>query len=212
MREIAASNRYVYEAARRHPDRILGFGWVDPHLGIHQMKDEIRRCAEEYGFHGVKLNGAQNSFYIDSPTLALPLIEAIAATGRLLAFHIGTDAYEATHPYRLGKIASMFPDTQILMVHTGGVGFSDLSSAAIEVITQHPNITGIGSALRHVNVLKALKSLGAHRICFGSDFPFNLMYVEVAAYRALMDGELTEAEQGLVWSGNIARLIGLDVS
>ncbi|MBK8023532.1 MAG: amidohydrolase family protein [Chloroflexi bacterium] len=101
----------------------------DPHLGLPAMCDEIRRCVEEYGFFGVKLNGAQNEFYIDDPDLSLPLIEAIAATGKLLAFHIGTDAYEATHPDRLGRIARLFPEAILLMVHIGGVGFHDLSNA-----------------------------------------------------------------------------------
>lgn len=209
MREIAESNRYVYDATRQHPDRILGFGWVDPHLGSERMKDEARRCIEEYGFYGIKLNGAQNSFYIDDAKMSLPLIEYIASMGTMLAFHIGTDAYEATHPYRMGKIARMFPDTPMFMIHTGGVGFADLSTAAIEVIREHPNITGIGSAIRHVNVLKAIKALGADRICFGSDFPFNIMRVEVAAYRALMDDELSEADQQLIWAGNIQRLLKL---
>lgn len=209
MREIAPANRYVYEATRAHPDRFLGWGWVDPHLGLTSQHDEIRRCVEEYGFFGVKLNGAQNEFYIDDPVQSLPLIETIAASGKMLAFHIGTDAYEATHPYRLGKIARLFPDTPILMIHMGGVGFHDLSNAAIEVIAANPNILGVGSALRHVNVLNALKTLGADRVAFGSDTPFNLMHVEVAAYRALMDGELSAAEQAQVMSGNLARLHGL---
>jgi hypothetical protein len=208
MREIGPSNRYVYEATCLHPDRIIGFGWVDPHLGFDRMKDEIKRCVEEYGFYGIKLNGAQNNFVIDSPQV-LPLIEEIAKTGKLLAFHVGTDAFEATHPSRLARIAQMYPETQILMVHVGGVGFTDISDSAIEVIAQHSNIIGIGSALRPVKVLKALQRLGADRICFGSDYPFNFMHVEVAAYRALMDGELCMEQQELVWSGNIARLLQL---
>lgn len=209
MREIAPSNRYVYEAMRDYPDRILGFGWVDPHLGVERMKDEIKRCVEEYGFYGIKLNGAQNSFYIDDPKMSLPLIEAVAKTGKHLAFHIGTDAYEATHPYRLGKIAKLFPDTHMFMIHMGGVGFADLSNAAVEVIADNPNITGIGSALRHIHVLTAIKKLGAHRVCFGSDTPFNLMHVEVAAYKALMDGELSINDQNFVMAGNVIRLLGL---
>ena len=208
MREIAPSNRYVYEASRQHPDRIIGFGWVDPHLGFDQMKDEIKRCVEEYGFYGIKLNGAQNNFVIDSPQVR-PLIEEVVKTGKLLAFHIGTDAFEATHPSRLAHIAKAYPETQILMVHVGGVGFADISDSAIDVIAQYPNVTGIGSALRPTNVLKAIKRLGATRICFGSDYPFNLTHVEVAAYRALMEGELSADEQELVWSGNIMRVLNL---
>lgn len=212
MREIAASNRYVYEAAQRYPNRLFGFGWVDPHLGMETMKDEIKRCIEEYGFYGVKLNGAQNSFYIDSPTMALPLIEAVAKMGKPLAFHIGTDAYEATHPFRLAKIAAQFPETEILMIHMGGVGFADVSNAAIEVIAAHPNVTGIGSNIRHINVLKAIKHLGAERICFGSDYPFNLMHVEIAAYKSLIEGECSTEDQQMIWSGSISRVLQLDTN
>ncbi len=210
MREVGPSNRYIYEAMQAHPDRILGFGWVDPWLGIDKMKDEIKRCVEEYGFYGIKLNGAQNMFYIDDPQMSLPLIETIAKTGKMAAFHIGTDAYDATHPYRLAKIARLFPEMQIFMIHVGGVAYHDLSRAAIEVIEENPNITGIGSALKPASVLQALRRLGAERICFGSDTPFNLMHVELAAYRALMDGELTQAQHELVLAGNVQRLLNLN--
>ena len=57
-----------------------------------------RRCIHQYGFHGVKLNGAQNDFFLDDPKLSMPLVEEIAKTGKLLAFHCGVDAYEQTHP------------------------------------------------------------------------------------------------------------------
>lgn len=209
LRHVQVANRYIYDTMRQHPDRILGFGWVDPHLGIDAMRDEVRRCVEDYGFYGVKLNGAQNRFYIDDPVLALPLVTAIAATGKVLAFHIGTDAFDATHPFRLGKIAQQFPDTAILMIHMGGVGHHDLTNAAIEVAEAHPNLTLVGSAVRSIPILKAIKRLGAHRVCFGSDTPFELMHVEVAKYRALLGGEVSPAEQAQVMGGNVARLLGL---
>lgn len=210
MRDIRDGNRYVYEAMHSHPDRILGVGWADPHLGIDPMRDEIRRCVEEYGFFGVKLNGAQNSYYIDDLQLSLPLVEEIAKFETVLAFHIGTDAYEQTHPFRLAKIARRFPETPILMVHMGGVGFHDLSNAAIETAEAHPNITLIGSAVRSNPILKAIKQLGASRVCFGSDTPFEFMHVELAKYRALLDGEITPEDMALVMGGNIVRLFGLD--
>jgi predicted TIM-barrel fold metal-dependent hydrolase len=211
LREIAESNSYVYQATQQHPARILGFGWVDPHLGLDRAKDDIERCIYEYGFHGVKLNGAQNCFYIDDPILSLPLVEEIAKTGKLLAFHVGTDAYETTHPFRVAKIARMYPEVQILMVHMGGVAHRDLSDAAIEMAQECPNLTLIGSAVRPRAILKAIKTLGADRVCFGSDTPFELMHVEVAKYNALLEGEVTLEEKRLIMSGNIARLLKLDL-
>lgn len=209
MREVTPSNRYVYDAMKQYPDRILGFGWVDPNLGVERMKDEVKRCVDEYNFFGIKLNGAQNYFYIDDPALSLPLVEEIAKTGKMLAFHIGTDAYEATHPFRLAKIARMFPETQMFMIHMGGVGFHDLSNAAIEVLAENPNITAIGSAIRPQPILEAIKTVGAHRVCFGSDTPFELMHVELAKYHALLDGEISAEEKHNVMAGNVMRLLDL---
>jgi predicted TIM-barrel fold metal-dependent hydrolase len=210
MREIDDSNAYVYEATQRYPDRILGFGWADPHLGLEDSKETIRRCIDDYGFHGVKLNGAQNSYYIDDPKLSLPLVEEIAKTSKLLAFHVGTDAYETTHPFRVAKVARMFPELRILMVHMGGVAHHDLSNAAIEIARECPNLFLVGSGVRSRAILKAIKTLGADRVCFGSDTPFELTHVEVAKYHALLDGEVTAQEKQLIMAGNIARLVRLD--
>ena len=211
MREIAESNAYVHQAMQQHPERILGFGWADPRLGLDKAKEAVRRCIYDYGFYGVKLNGAQNSFYIDHPDISLPVVEEIAKTGKLLAFHVGTDAYETTHPFRVAKIARMFPEVQILMVHMGGVAHHDLSNAAIEMAQECSNLTLVGSAVRTRAIIKAIKTLGAYRVCFGSDTPFELMHVEVAKYNALLDGEVTSEEKQMVMAGNIARLMGLDI-
>lgn len=210
MREVGPANAYVTRAMRDHPDRILGFGWADPHLGVDRAKDGVRRCIEEYGLYGVKLNGAQNSFYVDDPALSLPLVEEIAARNSILAFHVGADAFEHTHPFRVAKVARQFPDLPILMVHMGGVGHADLTDAAIEFAGQCPNLTLIGSAARTGAILKAVRTLGADRLCFGSDTPFELMHVELARYNAMLEGVLPPEEEPLVMGGNIARLFGLE--
>ena len=208
-REIDEANAYVYRAMKAHPDRILGFGWADPNLGVDKARQTVRRCLQEYGFYGVKLNGAQNSFFIDEPNLSLPVIEEIAKTGKLLAFHVGADAPEHTHPFRVAKIARMYPDLMILCVHMGGVGHHDLSAAMIEFARECPNLQLIGSAVGEISVLNAIRALGAGRVSFGSDTPFALMHVRLAMYRALVEDEFTEEQRAAILGGNIARLLGL---
>jgi uncharacterized protein len=208
FRDMDLGNRYIFESVKRFPDSILGFGWVDPHYGVEKAREVVRRCIDEYGFYGVKLNGAQNEFYIDSD-ISLPVIEEIARTGKILAFHIGTDAYESTHPFRLGKIAAQFPETPILAVHMGGVAMNDLTNAMIEVAALHSNITLIGSAVKTRAIVKAIKTLGANRVCFGSDTPFDPMHVEVARYFAILSDLVTELDKNAVMGENIGRLFGL---
>ncbi|HHV97183.1 MAG TPA: amidohydrolase family protein [Clostridiaceae bacterium] len=207
MREIDTLNRYIYEASIKYQDRILGFGWVDPHFGIEKSKDAIKRCIYEYGFYGIKLNGAQNSFFIDDPVMSMPLIEEVAKTGRVLAFHVGADDYERTHPYRVGKIARMYPEIDILMVHMGGAAFNDISSAAIEIAKEYKNITLIGSAIRTRSIIKAIRELGTERICFGSDTPFEIMHVEVARYNSILDDVVDKQGKKNIMGGNIARIL-----
>ena len=209
MRKIDASNEYIYQATKQHPDRILGFGWADPHLGVEKAKDTVRKCVYEYGFPGVKLNGAQNEFYIDDPVMSVPVIEEIAKAGKLLALHVGADAFEQTHPFRVAKIARQFPETQILVVHMGGVAVPDLCNATIEMSQECPNLTLIGSKANAFAILRAIEVLGSSRVCFGSDTPHTLMHVELAWYNALLDGEVSEEDKYNVMAGNVLRLLHL---
>ncbi len=210
MRKIDKANEYVYAAMRKNPDRILGFGWVDPNLGVEKAKKCVKRYISEYGFYGIKMNGAQNNFFIDDPHLSIPVIEEIADTGTTLALHVGADAYDRTNPFRVAKIAAKFLKLQILMVHMGGVAFDDLTNASIEVAKDYPNLTLIGSGVRTIPILKAIKTLGSTRVCFGSDTPFELMNVEVARYKALLE-DMPENDQFNILAGNIARLLNLNL-
>jgi len=209
MREIDGSLRYIHECIQKRSDRLIGFGWVDPHLGLEKCRETIKRCLGEYGFHGIKLNGAQNSFYIDDEDLALPLVEEIAKAGTVLALHIGADEYDFTHPYRAGKLAELYPDLPILIVHMGGAGKPDLARPCVEMAAKHPNMTLIGSNVDFIRVKSAIESLGAQRVCFGSDTPFSIMHADVAAYQAFLSDYFTEDEQRLVMGGNIARVLRL---
>ena len=206
--EIDAGNAYVVQAMRAHPDRILGFGWADPNLGVDRAIADAQR-AIEHGCYGVKLNGAQNGYPIDDPHLAMPVIEAIARMDTVLALHVGADAPDFTHPARVATIARAFPELRILVVHMGGAAFHDLSAAAIAVAQEHPSLTLVGSAVRAIPILTAVRTLGAERVCFGSDTPFELMHVELAKYRALLESEISAPDLDMVLGGTIARVLRL---
>jgi predicted TIM-barrel fold metal-dependent hydrolase len=206
-KNIEPENQAVCEAVRRYPDRLIGFGWANPRLGAKRAHAAIQRCFEECGLAGIKFNGAQDDYVIDGVAI-LPFIEEAAAYGKPVAFHIGADFYENTHPYRLGCIAGRFPELPILMVHMGGAGTPALDRAAIEVAYAHPNITLVGSAIDERAILRAIAALGPGRLCFGSDTPFGLMHVQLAKYNALLRDH-DQAARDRILGGNLARLVGL---
>lgn len=205
-KNIEPENEAVYQASRAHPDRFIGFGWTNPRLGYDRALKAIQRCIDDYGFQGIKLNGAQDDYVIDDEHLVLPLIEEVARRGKIIAFHIGADFPENTHPTRLGNIAQRFPKTTFFMIHMGGAAFPALERAAIEVAAQHPNIHIIGSAIHERAILQAIDVLGYERISFGSDMPFFLNHARLALYKAILRDYPDGAVKAIL-GGNLQRLL-----
>lgn len=170
VEDVSESNAYIYEASLKNP-RIIPFGWVNIREGLEKAKQDVRTCLIEYGFKGVKLNGAQNEYHIDCEE-ALEVIQLISDLGGMVAFHIGADYPEYTSPKRAQSVAKKFPHMPILMVHMGGAGEPDVSSEVIEAAKDNPNMHLIGSAISVNKVKNAIDVLGASRVMFGSDTPF----------------------------------------
>ena len=207
MRGIEEATQYVRRAAEKFPERLLPFGWVDPHFPMEECMSLCRRCLYDYDFFGVKFNGAQNSFNMERYEQIAPLIDEIAKAGKVIAFHVG-DENNDTHPVKIAEIAKRWPQLNILMVHMGGAA-SNMENACIEVAAQYSNMYLVGSSVDYPYVLKAIRTLGADRVMFGSDMPFSMMEADAAGYRAFLDAYCTETEKKLVMGGNAVRLLHL---
>lgn len=204
--DVAESNQYLYENSKKYP-KMLPFGWANPREGLEKAQDDICRCLEEYGFCGVKLNGAQNAYLIDSPE-AMKLAEEIAKRNGIIAFHIGVDEPDFTNPKRAEKVAKAFPEIPILMVHMGGAGTPDCSDLVIEIAKDNPNMTLVGSSIEVSKVEKAIRLLGAKRVMFGSDLPFACLPECLANYKRMLSAFEAGTARDVLWS-NAARLFQL---
>ncbi len=71
---------------RKFPDRLIGFCWADPHLGQAAI-DEVRRCARDLGYRGLKLHPVYQQFAFDQPVV-YPLIEAAQELGLPVTAHL----------------------------------------------------------------------------------------------------------------------------
>lgn len=200
--DVDAQNAYIARMARVHTGRLMPMGWVDPRKTARSdLRGCIRRQREEYGFHGVKLNGAQNFYDLADEMLVLPAAEEIARAGGLMAFH--SDAGENTHPDKVAAIAARYPEVPVLLVHMGVTA----CEAAVQAAVRCPNITLIGSGMkdyRHVDMARQI--LGAKRVCFGSDAPFGSMETVLAQYRQVL-ADAAEEERTQILGGNLLELM-----
>ena len=165
------SNRYIYESSKKFP-RMVPFGWVMLPGRVQESIDETIRCLEEYGFYGVKINGSQNKHNIDDDD-SLKIIDLVAKAGKVIAFHVGAEAPVFTDPARAARIAKLYPELRIIMVHMGGVIEPDMSEKVIAAAKESPNMMLVGSSIPLPRVANGIRTLGADRIMFGSDQPYH---------------------------------------
>lgn len=207
--DVAESNKYVYDNSKIYPI-FYPFGWTNVREGVDKDIDDAKRCLFDYGFRGVKLNGAQNDYPIDTPE-AMRVCEVIAGAGGIIAFHIGDDIPDNTSTTRASNIAAAFPDTTILMVHMGGrgVNYKDRSRDVVDAALKNPNMILIGSEIGIDKIKYAIDTLGPERVMYGSDSPFSKTVDALSDYSQLL-ADYDEDIKELIMYKNALRVFGID--
>jgi uncharacterized protein len=169
-------NDYVAEYVARDPARLIGFGAVDPSDG--GAVDELERMKGDLGLVGCKLG----PIYQDVDPLGAEFLRVCEALERLelpMLIHQGTTFARAgsllqARPILLDEIALRHPRLKIVIAHVGHPWLDD----AIAVVRRHPYVFADVSGLvpRRWQLYQALVSAVeyrvAHKLLFGSDFPF----------------------------------------
>jgi predicted TIM-barrel fold metal-dependent hydrolase len=193
---LLAANRYIHQAARRHPVRIIPAGWTDPKaLGVERACRLAGICVGEFGFGVVKMNPAQNRYPIDSD-MVLEVVDTIVGLGAVPAFHYGADT-PFTPAEGLARVAARHPDHPVIGVHMGGGGAAfveadELYQRSRALGLEHPNLHFVLSAKRDTHIesdLITYRLAGppfAHNLSFGSDAPYGRVSWNFGGARAML--------------------------
>ena len=57
------TNDYIAEVQEKHPKRVIGFAYINPHLGATK---ELWRSILDLGLRGIKIHPEVNCFTVDS--------------------------------------------------------------------------------------------------------------------------------------------------
>lgn len=175
-------NDHIAGAVRKHPDVFLGFGIIDPWQG-KVASNEIRRCREELGLHGIgEFNPARQHFY-PNDTRFYPLWEEAQKLGMPLLFHTGMAGAGAGTPGGMGvklkygrpiyldDIAADFPELTVISAHPSWPWQDESLAMARHKSNVYIDLSGWApkyfprELAHHVNTLLQDKAL------FGSDWP-----------------------------------------
>ena len=194
-------NRMVYEAVCEFPTRLVGFAWINPKFGNASRK-LAQKCIEEYGFKGLKMHPAFDSFSPLDEKLVFPIMEMASDWNIPVLFHTGDPPGSA--PMLFLPLAERFPSVPIILAHMG----YRLVEDAIFVAQRAPHVYLDTAENTPIAVAQGVRQLGAERILFGSDTPYHMMEIEAAKITCLPT--ITEEEKALVMGKNIARILNLE--
>lgn len=207
----AEANDYVAAAVRRYPDRLTGFGVVQP-LDPEAVR-EVTRCAE-LGLAGIgEMNADAQGWGLLDDSVD-PVVRACVGVGMPWTLHcsepVGREyrGKGTSTPDRVVAFAQRHPDLTLICAHLGGglplYAHIPEVRAACELL--HFD-TAAQPFVYEASVYRALvDGIGAERILLGSDHPL----LDVSRYLAALDEAGIETTgRDLITGGNAVRLLRL---
>ena len=208
------TNDYIMESVSKYPDRLVGFGMVDP-----RWKDapaEIERCAKG-GLRGIgELMPHLQGFDLGYKGLMKPLVEAVEKHDMIILTHSSEPVGHIypgkgnVFPEMLHRFIINFPNARIVCAHWGGgLPFYALMP---EVGRAFKNVwfdTAASPFIYKYDIFpRAVEIVGVEKILFGSDFPLITQKRIITGLneKTSLSGEVKDRILG----GNAFTLLGFD--
>jgi predicted TIM-barrel fold metal-dependent hydrolase len=170
VEDYRATHDEIGAAVRSHPDRLAGAACLNPFVPEPLFRDEVRRCAQEFGFRVMKFQPQYQPLNPISSRSAF-YFETAFENGMALVCHTGSGVPFAL-PSAFMIPARNFPELKFVLAHCGGGGV--LLIDAITAAVFCPNIYLELSTLMPHHVLEVLTHVPASRLMIGSDLPESL--------------------------------------
>jgi predicted TIM-barrel fold metal-dependent hydrolase len=208
------TNDYIIDAVACYPQRLVGFGAVQPQ-SPKAAAAEIERCAKA-GIKGVgEMRPDIQLFDLCDEMIMEPLAEVLKAHNLILLLHasepIGHEypGKGGITPDILYPFITSFPDLTVVCAHWGGgLPFYALMPEVKKAMGNIYFDSAASPFLYTPEVYsQVIQLVGDDRVLFGSDYPL------LAPRRLLNEIEalgLTEESQSRLLAGNALRLLGIE--
>ena len=207
------TNDYIMESVARYPDRLVGFGSIQPNRGDAAIA-ELKRCAKG-GLKGIgELRPDLQMFDLRDEAIT-PIAEELIRQGLILLTHAsepvghnyagkGTVTPDTLYPF----IAS-FPDLTMVCAHWGGgLPFYALMPEVKQALGNVYFDTAASPYLYHPQVYnQVIQLVGGDKILFGTDYPLLRPSRLLEEINFL---NLPAETRELILSGNARRVLGID--
>jgi uncharacterized protein len=211
MRDTENLNDSVAELHRLAPDRFrVAVGTVEPLAGDDGV-NEVTRCIEQAGLHGMSWHHRFQGCYVDAP-LMRPLLRRLDELDGVAIVHTNSESkLEAS--WRLARLAREFPRVEFVG-HDAFFSFEE-SEAALDICERIPNILwDLGGPLAAWPAAWSMieswvRKHGAHRLAFSADIGYGGWEPKrPALLDAILDSALTDEDKAAILGGNANRVFG----
>jgi hypothetical protein len=206
------TNDYIIDSVSRYPQRLIGFGAVQPKSA--SAVAEIERLAKA-GLKGIgEMRPDIQLFDLTDKRIMAPLVEALRRRKLILLTH-ASEPVGHNYPGKgnvtpdiLYPFITSFPDLTIVCAHWGGgLPFYGLMPEVKKAMANVYFDTAASPFLYNPQIYnQVIQLVGADKILFGSDYPL------LAQGRLLKETKslhLAKETESLILSGNAQRLLGI---
>ncbi len=194
-------NRWAAEGIARHPDRLLGYAYINPGY-FQEALDEVRYCIEELGFIGIK---TYNDYRCNEPVY-YPLVELSIELGVPILQHAGhMHYYNEVQPRisdgaMVAELANRYPEAMIICGHIGGGGDWEWTIKALrDAPTAYADTSG--SVVDEGMIEMAVEVLGADRLLFACDNSLT------AGIGKLQGAQISDEDKEKIYAGNMQAIL-----
>lgn len=202
-RQVRSINDFIAAEVAAHPERLFGFGTLHPES--EDLAGDVAHLRER-GLRGVKLHPDIQAFKLDDYR-CLKIYELCEQYGLPLLIHTGDDRYDYSNPNRLLPILRIYTGITVIGAHFGGYSIWE---EAAEQLAGTPNLYVDCSSSFHWigadTAQRLIRTYGADRVLFGSDFP---MWDPKKELDFLLSLGLTDDEYRMILAENAEKVCGL---
>jgi predicted TIM-barrel fold metal-dependent hydrolase len=189
------------QSAKTFGKTLICYGTMHP--DYNDIQGELQRCKNS-GLRALKLHADCQAFNIDAPG-AYNIYEAAQSLDLPILMHLGDETHDYSAPYRLVKVCKDFPHLRFIGAHLGGYRDWDNALLLKGIDNMWFDSSSSQSILEPERVVRQIRTFGANRVFFGTDYPLWIAKNELNAFLAL---PLSDAEKEGILSLNYSNFIG----
>ena len=167
-RQVSSINNFIAAEVSANPEKLIGLGT------LHPESEDIAADVEHLvslGLKGVKLHPDIQAFKIDDYR-CLKIYELCEKKGLVLLLHTGDNRYDYSNPNRLLPVLETYKNLKFIGAHFGGYSiWEDACKAYRGIPNFYVDCSSSMPWLSKATIIRIIRSYGADRVLFGTDYP-----------------------------------------